>query len=361
MIRFVGSDKSYYAQEVADSLKLPFECNSNITYWTTDLVEQESLKSPCEILVIDIGYLTESAEEIAAVIKKISFSITSKIIIAAEGFSTDSTLMLEIIQLHLPLLFITSQNPTTIKEKYEYAFVNKENEIIPNNQENTLESYSSPSRHIESSQINNFITIAVAGCMNRIGTTTQSIQIAKYFIANNKSACVVEMNQSGYFKLMSEYYAAQYINHEIGQIRIENVDLFYHPENISQILSIGYDYIIYDFGAFHKNFPKTQFIEKQYKFIVAGTKPNELVQTLPVLQSFSHDDVNYIFSFTPEVDQKDVLELMKDKQKNTFFAEYIPDAFTLLSQSLATFQSIFHNSPPLTPVEKKKNKFRFFK
>ncbi len=361
MIRFVGSEKSYYAKEVAETLKLPFEHNSDITYWTLKSVEQESLKSPCEFLVIDIGYLTESSDEIAASIQKISLSITSKIIIIAEGFADDSTLMSKIKELNLSLFFITSQNPATVKEKYEYAFTGLKKEKMEKNQEIPHKPLSPNSQPYVLNTKNNFETIAVAGCMSRIGTTTQCIQIAKYFVSNGKAACVVEMNQSGHIKLMSDYYATQYIDKELGQVKIENVDLFYNPENISRILNMGYDYIIYDFGAFHKQFPQIQFIEKQYKFIVAGTKPNELVQTLPVLQAFSHDDINYIFSFTPEIDQKDILELMQDKKQKTFFAGYIPDAFTLLSQSITTFESVFSSTSVSVVQEKKKNKFRFFK
>ena len=45
------------------------------------------------------------------------------------------------------------------------------------------------------------------------------------------------------------------------------------------------------------------------------------------LQVFYDNDVNYIFSFSPESEHEDVLALMEEKSECTYFATFTPDLF----------------------------------
>ena len=49
-------------------------------------------------------------------------------------------------------------------------------------------------------------TIAVVGSLSRIGTTTQCLQIVKYFQSCGKKACYIEFNNTGFLNALKKYY-----------------------------------------------------------------------------------------------------------------------------------------------------------
>ena len=60
----------------------------------------------------------------------------------------------------------------------------------------------------------------------------------------------------------------------------------------------------------------------------------------------------YIFSFTSESDQKEILGLMEDKKPHTYFSGYVPDPFSYSPTSF--YDKIIKPLKSETPTEKKK-------
>ena len=113
---------------------------------------------------------------------------------------------------------------------------------------------------------------------------------------------------------------------EIGRVTYQSVDMFYRKDKIAEVLRLGYEYYIYDFGIFDSvGFSLVSYLEKNLKIMVCGIKPNEASYMTDILASLYDKDIEYIFSFTHESDRKDILELMADRAEHTFFAPWIPE------------------------------------
>ena len=126
--------------------------------------------------------------------------------------------------------------------------------------------------------IKKYITIGFAGSQNRIGTTTQALQMLQYLQLMGKKVCYIEMNDSMYVEI---------------------------------------------------------------RVIVAGAKPNEMFETTDCLREKSFFDVKYIFSFIPKEDRESIKEMMEEKKDNTFFAALnIVDPFVYNSNANSMFKDI---------------------
>ena len=78
------------------------------------------------------------------------------------------------------------------------------------------------------------------------------------------------------------------------------------------------------------------------------------------LQVFYDNDVNYIFSFSPESEHEDVLALMEEKAEYTYFATFTPDLFFYSSNGHPVWNRVFKHETqqPVNEVpEKRKNYF----
>ncbi len=163
-------------------------------------------------------------------------------------------------------------------------------------------------------------TIAVSGCIDRIGTTTQAIQLVKYLVFRGHRACYIELNENGYIQALKELYEDGVSSDDgIGRVTYQSVDMFYRKDKIADVLRLGYEFYVYDFGIFDAvGFSLVSYLEKNIKVMVCGIKPNEVGCMSEVLSSLYDKEIEYIFSFTHESDKKDILELMSDRAEHTF-------------------------------------------
>lgn len=204
--------------------------------------------------------------------------------------------------------------------------------------------------------------ISVAGCCNRIGATTQALQIVKYLQFLGHRAAYIQLNDSTYVQMAANLYSAEDIDSVLGRVTLNGVDLYSNPNKIAEIRAMDYEYLVYDFGSYSdKNFNMIQFLEKDVRIIVGGDSPYELsamqdVFRSPILQNSTY----YIFSFVHENDFKDIKELMEDKAEMTFFAKYTPDPFVYTSDSNDLYDKIIGAINTVEP-QKKKGMFAFFR
>lgn len=282
-----------------------------------------------------------------------------RIIVMAEGYNINSQIVQAAIAARVRF-FMVGTNPSMLRRELSDALDGKTNieavfEALP-----TEDQRDKRKDEIESSYISS-VTIAVVGSTTRIGTTTQALQIVKHILLEGCTACYIQLNSSDYVQRISEFYTDSVCDDEIGMVTYQNIEMYYKQERIADILAKNYDYYIYDFGCISdKDFTLVQFLEKDIKIAVCGSKANELPQIQTVLELIGNAAVEYIFSFTSENDQSDIIELMADKRKHTFFTEYIPDPFSYAPCSETIFKAVIKPGKPKNQPDAKKHRFNLF-
>lgn len=171
------------------------------------------------------------------------------------------------------------------------------------------------------------LSIAVAGCQPRIGTTTQAFQFVKYLKLMGYTVCYIEMNSEGYIEGMRELYKDMKVNKKRRCLSYEDIDLF-SQEHIAEVKKMDYDFLVKDYGsAASGSFEKLSFLDQNYRIFCGGVKPNEIGAAARILADPVYTANGYIFSFVPNSDRNGIKEMMEEKGECTFFADYVPDAF----------------------------------
>ncbi len=297
-------------------------------------------------------------ENIGKFCKNLMIAANIKIICMAEGYNINSKVIQAAISSGVRF-FMLGTNPSMLKKELCNALEGKTNidEIFA--QLPTDEQREKKKDEIEGS-FQNSVTVAVVGSMHRIGTTTQALQIVKHLILDGCKACYIQLNNSNYIQRIGEFYTDASVNEEMGRTNYQNLEMYCKQEKIADILAKNYNYYVYDFGCISdESFSPVQFLEKDIKIAVCGSKPDELPYIQSVLELLENVTTEYVFSFTSETDRKDILELMEDKQKHTHFAGYIPDPFSYAPCSKPIFSKIIKPDRHENESEKKR-KFRLF-
>ncbi len=74
--------------------------------------------------------------------------------------------------------------------------------------------------------------------------------------------------------------------------------MFYRKDKIADVLRLGYEFYVYDFGIFDAvGFSLVSYLEKNIKVMVCGIKPNEVGCMSEVLSSLYDKEIEYIFFF----------------------------------------------------------------
>jgi hypothetical protein len=171
-------------------------------------------------------------------------------------------------------------------------------------------------------------TIAVAGCLGRIGTTTQAMQIIKYLSLMGYRSCYVEMNRHGYIDGVKELYNNIKEDKKTKRVTFEGIDMF-KQENIAEISKLEYEYLVKDYGSVADPvFEKISFLEQNFRIFCGGIKPGEINYVYNMLLNQTYAATGYIFNFVPNSDREAIKEMMEDKRDLTFFAGYVPDAYS---------------------------------
>lgn len=360
MILFAGEkEHGYFVPEIADKFKESVEFTGFIG--NLDELTKKVLDGHYSTLIIDIrSIVLLDYKNIGTFCKNISIANSKiRIVVMAEGYNINSKIIQAAIAAGVRF-FMLAANPAKIKAELTDALNDKTNieemfANIPSESRRDSEKQNIKENYKTSK------TIAVCGSMPRIGTTTQALQIVKYLILQGFKACYIQMESSGFVETISQFYSEVATDYELGKINYQSIDMFWKKEKIVDILNLKYDYYVYDFGCMpdNENFSLVQFLEKDIKIVVCGSKCNELSAFQSVLDTISDRDINFIFSFTAKADQKEILELMEEREKNTYFSDYVPDQFSYSPSGNEMFSAILKPSKDEKTTEEKK-KFGFF-
>ena len=199
------------------------------------------------------------------------------------------------------------------------------------------------------------VCIGVAGAITRMGTTTQALQLVKFFQFFEYRAAYIQMNRHHYVEDLKEAYEQVEHDEETGRATYLRVDMYYRMDRLQDVLKMDYDYLVFDYGVYSENgFNKVSFLEKEIQIFVVGSKPGgEFEKTYDVIKNNFYNQVFYIFNFVAKTEQADLLELMEEKAGMTFFAGEARDPFSFAGEG-SIYEKIISLERKETPDRKRK-------
>lgn len=371
MVLFVGTlEESFFARKIVDAKGEEFEVLDEIKELNDIVVDVIRTKS--NVIILDVSPYTDDVKNIVESADKIVQALSCKVIIYAQGFLPGSQLVQAFYNAGYTD-FITS-GTLSFKQKElnncldgVYVRDGAPEEIVKAAEE--FRRNNPLSKKEEAAQLKAIsaaqkrkISVGVAGARHYVGTTTQVLQIAKYFIQSGHTAAVVEMNNSGFFRKWMELEDDKNYKYDSGidLLTFKNIDIFLNPAQITKNIKQRYECMVYDYGCyFDSDFEKMSFYEKEINCLVGGSKVNEYEYTNQALaENAERENMYFLFSFTPDEDAKSIRESMKSLASRTMFPGYTPDMFVYSPDN--EFEKFFKFK---LAQEKKKEKrgFSFFK
>lgn len=372
MVLFVGTlHESYFAKKIIEKRGDEFQLLDDIRelqYLVNDI-----LRSKANTVILDISPYVDAVENVISATEKIQDGLNCKIIILAKGFLPGS----QIIQAFYNAGytdFILGTILSFVQQELEdcldgvYAKNGAPEEIVKAaenfKKENPLSKKEEAValKAIREAQKRK-ISIGVAGTKHYIGTTTQVVQIAKYFIQAERTAAIVEMNSSGFFETWSsmEDEKSYQMDRGIRLLKFKGLDIYLDPSQITKYIRQKYDCLVYDYGCyFDQDFEKLSFFEKDVSCLVGGSKVNEYASTnTALLETMNRENMYYLFSFTSQDDVKDIQGSMKELSEHTLFPAYTPDMFVYSPDN--NYEKFFKYKLQIKKQKEKKGFFFFRK
>lgn len=334
MILFVGNkEKGFFCEEIAETRKDEFQ------YITADLrIENQAehilrFKEEATAIVYDIEQYANEPEEIVKWIIRIQDAIGVKSIIFAAGYSPSSNVIKLLHDAGIKN-FIFSIYLGDQKEDLEYCLDGYFESFGYEEKRGITFSEVTVDEEEEERKKTKAKCIGIAGAIGRMGTTTQAIQMVKYFHYSGYKAAYFEMNQHHYVEDLKEAYEQVEHDEDVGRVTYMKVDMYYRIDRLQEVLNMDYDYLVFDYGVFSENgFSKISFLEKEIQIFVVGSKPGgEFEKTYEVVKNNFYNNVFYIFNFVAKTEQEDLLELMDEKADVTFFAQDAKDPFSFAGE-----------------------------
>lgn len=293
-----------------------------------------------EFLIIDYNAIKNQTKEndIITALSRIRRMYDIRIIFIMEGAMKGNILLGRLFNLGIYNI-ISATNDVLFKEEMRKALSEKgmtfanavkyqldKNVFAINNNTNVVKE-----TFVKVKQV---VSIGVCSTERHLGATTQAINITKFlseilnikvcYIENNNHNSIIEI-----YNMANKEEATYY--EESGKIEYDGIEMFM-KSSIGEIMNNDYDFYVFDFGAIEEMTDSdiNNFLTKDIKFIVSGTKPWELKNLFKTFEKIGNDkSINFIFNFT----QKDKRNFFKDNMgqysENTFFSDYIENPFVV--------------------------------
>lgn len=356
---FLGEQKnSYFIKEAANQYGCEIEISGYVVS-STSMVDR-ALVDNYDYILIDVSGLLMSPLDLKECVEQILIGSQARVAVMGQGMSMTTAIIQAAVEagIHNVLL---SVYPREISEDcIEFLSGNSNIETKKDQMNNTVydEVKIMPFAKINIERT----TIGVAGTIERIGVTTQAIQLCKWLKMKGKNVCYIQMNDSGYVENLKVFYENVVVDEAQGCVSYENVEMYYDKARIDEILNRNYDFYVYDYGTItNEYFQKTSFFEKNYKIVVTGTKPTELSSFNQCMEELYHKHIHYVFSFVSEGDRENVMEMMSDKDKYSYLAGVTLDMFSLNSDNISNFEKIIPLEEEVEEEPEKKGLFSFLK
>ncbi len=326
-----------------------------------------------EYLIIDYNAIRNNTKEndIVTALSRIRRMYDIRIIFILEGAMKGNILLGRLFNLGIYNI-ITATNDILFKEELQKTLTEKgmtfanavkyqldKNVFAINNNTNVIKE-----TYIKVKQV---VTVGVCSTERHLGATTQAINMTKYlsellnikacYIENNNHNSIIEIYNTSNKEDVTYYENA-------GKIEYEGIEMFM-KSNIGEIMNNNYDFYIFDFGSMEEMTDNdiNNFLTKDIKFIVSGTKSWELRNLFEAFEKIGNDkSVNFIFNFTQKEKRNFFKDNMGDYKENTFFSDYIENPFIVGNKIyLEKIFNPFILNSNLEEVEKKKSWFNKLK
>lgn len=357
-ILFYGEkEKQFYFLPYAQSKNLDCRCNNIVTFNIDTAAAEIIAESPDE-LIIDADCIVDDGA-CASKIADIKDAIGCRVIIIAPGYDMQSMLLKKFIVAGIKD-FVTA--PILGHARREYAAIHEgrstltDEDVFKVRSEDFAKKISSDAA-LEENEEKKLMTIGVCGCIERIGTTTLALQLAKHLSLEGRKVAYLERNKSGFIAATKEAYKCEE-DEALGKISFDDIDMFYDLSLIKRIIAEGYDCLIYDYGV-STNDNIVSILEQDEIFICCGLKNKELTGTYEVLRRFLHSDgsINYCFNFVHPSLYEQTLAMMGKKRNKTMFLGYTPEMLILESDNHNSFENILEERQDDFVDERKKFKW----
>ncbi len=325
-VLFIGTaDNGYWVADVAAEFGYDIEYSGFVV--SSNEMLDNALRDSYDYIIIDISELYISGPDLEFTIKQIITGSSAAVGIVAQGIPNGSVAVTSCIAAGVKNI-CNSLYVGELRKELQYLFKGESNVEMIATQTNGRRDIINhkPLRDINIARK----TIAVAGSVDRIGTTTQAIQIVKFLQMNGKKTAYIEANNSGYVgDLLNTQSGARIENEALGWVVVRDIDMFFDLSQIENIYQMGYEYLVFDFGSMQDDdFQEIPFYEKDIKITVHGASPSELKAFDQCIEKLYPRNVVYIFSFIPKNEEEDVLEMMDDRSDKTYFAPYTPNPYS---------------------------------
>lgn len=353
-VLFIGQEvNGALIEEICKALNLEFDIISHIMQIekvTENLIARKfkDENTYFDIILFDGDFFIDDSEMIVSEIVKIrNFFSGTDIMMFMPNFSPQSKLCQECRKNDIRK-FLISGAGDNLKNQFQKLVTNF-TEVNPRAFELELEN--ELGKEAEAKQ--GLITIGVCGTSERIGTTTQALQIVQYLNFIGYKACYIEAGERTYLdnnNLTNREEEVGFIckyakwklelfddSWEKG-IEIENVPMYPQEEGLKK--RNEYDYLVFDYGCVWGNsFPKTAYLKDDIQIVVSGVKATEFDMLEPFIDNMVFSQSKFIFSFATDK----IIEDFKERiAKNTmdfyklpyFFANSTPSYFELTNPAL---------------------------
>lgn len=290
-------------------------------------------------IVCDIANCENTEAEIVDILSNTATATTAHIIVYAPTMTSASKQIhsLKAVGINRCMLDFDQNNIGTAKDLLHDCMTlqhdpdPQEAEEIISNREKIQETVipaslaTAPSKRKTTSQT---IRIGVVGIMPRVGCTTVALQIVKHINLNEENAACYIQVSGDYVTNLKKYYNVD--EYPDGTIGFEGIKIFPSPTQITDIVSAGFQYLIYDYGDINTA-DRIGLLERDIIIVVGMTGPTELAAFGQALETtYTNPVTNYVLYNAPvdPVDRSSFLaSCASDKQDRIYFIENTPDPF----------------------------------
>lgn len=328
-----------------------------------------------QILILDLQAVlgsSDNKEIIENLTKLRELSDIDRIIIIAKGMKKGNILLAKCVDLGIYNI-VTASNDNEYIDQLNIVFSKKGMTFAQVSSfrvadfSSNLQGRTSQIIQTYHDRVKQDVSIGVIGISRGIGTTTWAFNLANYLNSiTNITASLIETNNHHDIEdigKITEYegYGIENLPNA-KEVRIKGIDCFYDLSKIGDITAKDYNFYIYDYGCIDENNEVTfsTFLNKDVKFIVAGTKPWEqkyLLEAFKRIGEINKENLYFIYNFTKDSERNNIKKQMGDF--NIYFNEYQPDFLEQKSESyLNNILERFISGVSIEEQDKKK-KFDF--
>lgn len=289
--------------------------------------------------VIDINCLENNEKEIYDNICSMKYMTQARIVVVAIGRTVNDNFIQALIGKDVYNFVLSKQKETAQVEMAKCLSANgrSKDEILPNNispfapEQTSIQNQIKQGDSIKQKKQElpmldkTMITIGVCGVEPHVGTTHHAIAITSYLSSMGYKACYLESNIHGDIQKMLDTFEDSHKRVcNDGGINWGGV-MLYHDYSFLDILSLGYQFYIHDFGTC-RDITSQEFISKDVKVLVSGTKGWEFYNYNKVIENIINVSNLYTIMNYSVPSDRDIL-CWEGLENTTVYAEFAPCPF----------------------------------